>query len=47
MAISDRDRASDIRMYNQQDICESYASSDTPFSTTARSQSSRGAAAVC
>ena len=33
MAISDRDRASDIRMYNQQDICESYASSDTPFST--------------
>lgn len=32
MAISDRDRASDIRMYNQQDICESYASSDTPFS---------------
>ena len=33
MAISDRERASDIRMYNQQDICESYASSDTPFST--------------
>ncbi len=32
MATRDRDRASDIRMYNQQDICESYASSDTPFS---------------
>ena len=32
MAINDRDRASDIRMYNQQDICESYASSDMPFS---------------
>ena len=33
MAVNDRDRANDIRMYNQQDICESYASSDTPFST--------------
>lgn len=32
MALSDRDRASDIRMYNQQDICDSYASSDMPFS---------------
>lgn len=32
MAINDRDRASDIRMYNQQDICDSYAASDTPFS---------------
>ena len=32
MAHRDRDRASDIRMYNQQDICESYASSDTAFS---------------
>ena len=32
MALTDRDRASDIRMYNQQDICDSYASSDTPFS---------------
>ena len=31
MALSDRDRASDIRMYNQQDICDSYASSDMPF----------------
>ena len=34
MAINDRDRASDIRMYNQQDICESYASSDMPFSAS-------------
>lgn len=32
MATRDRDRAGDIRMYNQQDICESYAASDSPFS---------------
>ena len=32
MAIDDRDRAADIRMYNQQDICEHYASRDTAFS---------------
>lgn len=32
MAQVDRDRAADIRMYNQQDICESYAARPTAFS---------------
>lgn len=32
MAIDDRDRAADVRMYDQQDICEHYASGQTAFS---------------
>lgn len=35
MALNDRDRANDIRMYNSRMICESYASSDTPSVRTA------------